>query len=62
MRAVFELKAQRDKGIPIASATSTVRDYLLTWLEDSVRPNRRPSAYEGYEINVRCHINPFIGG
>ncbi len=57
-----ELKGQRDKGIPAASTTSTVRDYLQIWLEESVRPNRRPSTYEGYEINVRCHINPFIGG
>ncbi|HEX3731345.1 MAG TPA: site-specific integrase, partial [Mycobacteriales bacterium] len=59
---ITELKAQRDKGIPVASTAATVRDFLNSWLVESVKPNRRPTTYEGYEINVRCHINPFIGG
>lgn len=35
--------------------------YLNDWLEDK-KQNISPTTYNGYEINIRCHINPYIGG
>lgn len=57
-----KLKAQRDKGIPAPSTSSTVRDFLATWLDDVIGEHRKSTTYDGHEVNVRCHITPFIGG
>jgi len=35
--------------------------YLNDWLEDK-KQGISPTTYNGYEINIRCHINPYIGG
>lgn len=40
----------------------TVADFLTRWLEDSVRPSQRPATYKLYEMFVRVHISPRIGG
>ena len=40
----------------------TVGEYLNRWLRDDVAQSRRPSTAEGYELMVRKHINPHIGG
>ncbi len=40
----------------------TVAGYLARWLEDTVRTGMRESTYQMYEITVRCHIAPSIGG
>ena len=36
-------------------------EYLNNWLEER-KNNLSPTTYSGYEINIRCHINPYIGG
>ncbi|MGH9057654.1 MAG: tyrosine-type recombinase/integrase [Acidimicrobiales bacterium] len=36
------------------------RTYAKQWLDD--KPNLRPRSYEQYEINLRLHINPVLGG
>jgi len=36
-------------------------EYLNRWLE-SERHRLSPPSYAGYEVNIRCHINPIIGG
>lgn len=38
-----------------------VFQYLNQWLEDQ-KARLSPPTYSGYEVNIRCHINPFIGG
>lgn len=36
-------------------------EYLKTWLSEYAESNVRTSTYEGYERNVRKHINPTLG-
>src|SRR5579875_3168710 len=48
---ITELKAQRDKGIPAPSTSSTVRDFLATWLEDVIGEHRTSTTYDGHEVN-----------
>ncbi len=36
--------------------------WLDYWLEEIVKPKREPTTYEGYEIAVRLHIKPYLGG
>jgi integrase len=49
------------QGLPVTSDRETVGQFLERWLADSVKPNRRPKTYAGYEGNVRLHITPFLG-
>jgi integrase len=56
-----KLKAQADDGIPVASESWTVENYLLYWLEHVVRIERRPKTYQGYESVVRLHLIPGLG-
>lgn len=36
-------------------------EYLNDWLKER-KDDLSPTTYSGYEINIRCHINPYIGG
>ncbi len=51
----------RDRGLPVVSANQTVAQFLEQWLEEVVKPLRRPHTYRGYEVNVRVHIVPALG-
>jgi integrase len=53
---------QAQQGTPIPDTSSQLGEYLNYWLENVVRPNRRPSTYERYEVAVRLHIRPILGG
>jgi integrase len=52
---------QSQRGIPTANRTWRVGDYLDYWLEQVVRPNRRPKTYETYELRVRLDLKPHLG-
>jgi integrase len=39
----------------------TVGGFLDQWLAEVVAPNRRPSTYKDYEVDVRLHLKPRIG-
>lgn len=55
-----ELRAEAARG---ASSFNheTVGEYLSGWLEEVVRPNRRPKTYESHESIVRVHLIPVLG-
>lgn len=50
------------QGIPRSTRKLTVNEYLDYWLEHVVKPELRASSYSGYEIMVRRHIKPAVGG
>lgn len=52
---------QSDQGIPVASKSWTVAEYLNYWLEHIVKAERRPKTYQGYEGVVRLHLIPGLG-
>ncbi|WP_018653808.1 tyrosine-type recombinase/integrase [Actinomadura flavalba] len=56
-----KLKAQADDGVPVASESWTVEQYLAYWLENVVRVERRPKTVQGYESVVRLHLVPGLG-
>ncbi len=62
--ALHELGKVRDqqrRGIPIATTTLTVAEYMTYWLEHVAEPNIRRTTYATYEGDVRLHIVPGIG-
>jgi integrase len=56
-----KLIEQSDQGIPMASQSWTVAEYLTYWLEHIVKAERRPKTYQGYEGVVRLHLIPGLG-
>lgn len=47
---------------PVPTSTPTVREYLTSWLEDVIRPNREVTTYSQYEYVCRRLIFPGLGG
>ena len=60
-KRLTELIAQADQGIPMASESWTVAEYLTYWLRHVVREDRRPKTYQGYEGVVRLYLIPALG-
>lgn len=50
------------QGIPRSTRKQTVGEYLDYWLAHVVAPELRPTSYSGYEVMVRRHIKPVLGG
>lgn len=55
------VKTRADAGVPIPSRNRKLSDYLDYWLNEVVRPNRRPATFARYETAVRIHLKPGIG-
>ena len=55
------LRDQQRRGIPVATTTLTVADYMSYWLEHIAEPSIRRTTYATYEGDVRLHIVPGIG-
>ena len=51
----------RKRDLPVQDDRKTVRQFLTRWLEDSVKPNVRPSTYRRNEQAVRLHLLPTLG-
>lgn len=56
-----ELLRNVDLGIPVATRSWRLDEYMTHWLEHTVKPDRRPKTYQGYESMVRLHITPALG-
>ena len=52
---------QQRRGIPIATTTLTVAEYMKYWLQHIAEPSIRRTTYATYEGDVRLHIVPGIG-
>ena len=49
------------QGRPDTGKPQTVKAYLTAWLTNTVKPNKRITTYESYEILCRVHMYPRIG-
>jgi integrase len=58
---ITRLKADNYAGIGAAVNSYTVSQWLSYWLEDVVKPARKPSTYVGYEVAVRLYLVPQLG-
>jgi Phage integrase, N-terminal SAM-like domain len=56
-----KLRDQQRRGIPVATTTLTVAQYMSYWLEHIAGPSIRRTTYATYEGDVRLHIVPGIG-
>ncbi|KAA0097833.1 site-specific integrase [Mycolicibacterium sp. P1-18] len=56
-----KLRDQQRRGVPVATTTLTVADYMSYWLEHIAEPSIRRTTYATYEGDVRLHIVPGIG-
>jgi integrase len=56
-----KLRDQQRRGVPVATTTLTVAEYMMYWLEHIAEPSIRRTTYATYEGDVRLHINPGIG-
>ena len=54
-------KLKDDDGKPAISTQVKMADYLERWLEDTVRPARKPLTYVRYANVCRKHIIPALG-
>src|SRR6266536_1123267 len=56
-----EAEMQAGYGIATPGQKPTLKAFLHDWLEQVIKPNKRPSTYRRYEMDVRNHINPHCG-
>lgn len=52
---------QANQGIPVPDASQRLDEYLHYWLENVVRPNKRPATYAQCEMIVRLYLKPGLG-
>jgi len=57
-----ELKSKDTRGIPMPDKSWRLGEYLDYWLEEVVKPGKKPKTYEQYELVVRRNIKPSLGG
>lgn len=57
-----ELKSKDAQGIPTPDKSWRLGEYLDYWLEEVVKPGKKPKTYEQYELVVRRNLKPSLGG
>ena len=55
------LRQQQVQGVNLAAEKQTVGQFLETWVEQTIKPNRREKTYESYDYLCRLHLIPAIG-
>jgi hypothetical protein len=58
---ITRLKVDSSAGIGVSVGNYTVSQWLSYWLEDVVKPARKPSTYVGYEVAARLYLVPQLG-
>jgi hypothetical protein len=58
---ITRLKVDSYAGIGVSVGSYTVCQWLSYWLEDVVKPARKPSTYVGYEVAMRLYLVPQLG-
>jgi integrase len=58
---LVEEQAKVRRGIPVAAESWKLGAYLDYWLENVVKPTRRPATYSLYETIARVYLKPGLG-
>jgi integrase-like protein len=53
--------SDRQQGLTLTGNRQTVEQFMISWLENSVRTAVRPRTFESYELLSRVHIVPELG-
>lgn len=56
-----QLFNQQQQGINIDPERITVGEFLDRWLEQVIKPHRRPRTYSSYADTIRLHLKPRLG-
>jgi hypothetical protein len=56
-----EARGDAARGIVYDAENMIVREWLTTWLQDSVKGNVGPGTYHQYGVHVRHHVVPALG-
>lgn len=56
-----ELLAKVHQGVPVATRSAKLAEWLPYWLENIVRPHRKRTTYAKYETHVRLYLVPLLG-
>ncbi|WP_405959156.1 site-specific integrase [Streptomyces sp. NBC_00868] len=56
-----ELLAKVDQGVPVATRSAKLAEWLPYWLENIVRPHLKRTTYAKYETHVRLYLVPLLG-
>jgi integrase len=51
----------RERGLLVTGGRQTLGQFLIRWLQDSVKPTVRPKTYTSYSQLLRIHILPALG-
>jgi len=60
-RRLTEIVSRSQGGLPADATEWTVERFLTYWLDQVVKPTRKPKTYEGYELVARVHLIPALG-
>lgn len=60
-KALSEAIYKSENGSFINPESITVSEYLLDWLKVYAEPNLSITTIDGYCVNIKNHINPYIG-
>jgi integrase len=58
---LVEAQSKANRGIPVPVQSWKLGPYLDYWLDNIVKPTRRPATYALYEMMVRLHLKPALG-
>ncbi len=58
---VVAILREQQLGVMPSTGTSTVAQFLTTWLENSAKPRLRPSTYQSYGDIIKLHLIPSLG-
>nr|WSW45378.1 site-specific integrase [Streptomyces sp. NBC_01001] len=56
-----DLLAKVDQGIPVPTRSAKLSEWLPYWLDNIVKPRRKLSTYDKYEMHVRLYLLPMLG-
>jgi hypothetical protein len=56
-----EAQAKAGRGTPVAAESWRLGPYLDHWLENVIKPTRRPATYDLYEMVTRLYLKPGLG-
>ncbi|MDK2881930.1 MAG: hypothetical protein PWP58_266 [Bacillota bacterium] len=62
LQKIAQARAEMRQGIFVEPSKLTVGEWLETWLREYKRPALRQEVYENYEMIIRVHLKPTLGG
>ena len=60
-KKLLQIRTQIEEGRYVAPERLTVAMWLDTWLEEYVRPSKRPATYFSYRNTIEKHLKPTMG-